>query len=404
MPYKCPRCEDSYLKEELFNKKISFTCEKCHGYFITIHALNSFPQAKEFTKLLWQGAKYGDYPNGIKCPECGQFTKQVTFEINNQDVDIDICTSCQFVWFDHQELNYVNTKTDEDELPQKFKEIVARRKVEMEENKSENTFYVADEKYFSFSDYLLSLLNLPIEENQSILKTKPIITWFLCALITIIFFLSLIDKNQIVNTFGFIPNQAFRFYGITIITSALLHSNIFHLLGNLYFLFIFGDNVEDFLGKKKYILLIILSEIGSTILHCLLEPKNNIPLIGSSGFISGILAAYTILFPKVKLAFRLFYNNMYTLFTTRHLWISLPVWLVFSFWIITQIILSIYSSKSHVAYFAHLGGILVGSIFVVIYKVREKSNFVNNKVNNLYTMKNKAKDFDNKTLDSSSYR
>lgn len=408
MSYYCPRCKDSILEQELFNKKIIFTCKKCHGHFITIHALNSFPKAKEFTSLLWQGAKYGDYLDGIKCPECGHMAKEVTFEINNNDVNIDICTSCQFVWFDYQELNYVNTKNSDDDLPQEFKEIVAQRRIEMEQSKLENDFGGIEEDY-SFSNYFLSLLNLPIEENQTPLKNKPIITWILCLFITIVFLASLINKSQIIQNFGFIPNYFFRYYGLTLLTGALLHSNIFHLLGNLYFLFVFGDNVEDFLGKKKYLFLILFSEIGAILLHTLLENKSNIPTVGSSGFISGIIAAYTLLFPKVRLTFRWFYKAKFSFFTYNSMWISLPVWLVFGIWIISQVIMIIYLPVSNIAYFAHLGGALFGIIFIGIDKIKEKHNFFNNKDNSSYIFKNKSdssnnKPFDNKSIDSSSYR
>src|SRR5207249_4486791 len=110
-------------------------------------------------------------------------------------------------------------------------------------------------------------------------------------------------------------------------TSFFLHGGWVHLLGNLYFLLIFGDNVEDYLGRWRYLLLILLAMIVGDALHVLMDPRSAVPVIGASGGIAGIITFYALKFPRVRLGF---------LF--RFWWFHMPAYFALIMWVLLQFV------------------------------------------------------------------
>ncbi|MCD6479071.1 MAG: rhomboid family intramembrane serine protease, partial [Candidatus Diapherotrites archaeon] len=134
-------------------------------------------------------------------------------------------------------------------------------------------------------------------------RSYPIVTVCIILVNIYIFFFSVaLNFNEIIYTFGFIPARASP---LTAFTHMFLHANILHLAGNLWFFWIFGDNVEDALGKGRFILLYFLSGFGAIFLHFLFNLGSEIPCIGASGAISGVLGAYVLLdnHSKINAAF-----------------------------------------------------------------------------------------------------
>jgi membrane associated rhomboid family serine protease len=123
------------------------------------------------------------------------------------------------------------------------------------------------------------------------------------------------------------------------------------LIGNLYFLLIFGDNVEDVLGINKYIMLILLSSFVGDITHILIDPRSSTPVIGASGGISGILAYYCLSFPKAKIGFFWWFH-----------WYRIPVGWMFLFWMAGQFFGAIkqISGFGSISSLSHIGGAVVG--------------------------------------------
>ena len=132
-------------------------------------------------------------------------------------------------------------------------------------------------------------------------------------------------------------------------------SGYFHLLGNLYFLVVFGDNSEDVLGKTRYLLLIVLATFTGHAAQILSDPSGTIPCIGASGGISGVLAYYCLRFPRARVGIILFFVR----------WIRMPAGGLLILWILLQIITAMKNSLgiANVAVFAHLGGAAVGVLF-----------------------------------------
>jgi membrane associated rhomboid family serine protease len=155
---------------------------------------------------------------------------------------------------------------------------------------------------------------------------------------------------------------------LTFVTSFFLHAGIIHLVGNMYFLLVFGDDVENFLGPLRYIALIALAAFVGDLLHIASAPASTTPCIGASGGIAGLITFYALAFPQAKIGFlwRYFYYFR---------WLRLPAWFVFVLWILFQII-GAYEQKigiSSVSSFAHFGGSGCGRDRVVSYPKKRAS-------------------------------
>ena len=199
---------------------------------------------------------------------------------------------------------------------------------------------------------------------------KPYISWLLITLCSLTFFyqmgLNQIDFNNFVRSFGITPvklinnvdNQWF-----TIISSMFVHGNLSHLIGNMVYLWIFGDNIEDSFGKVRFIIFYLLCGFAAVFAQILYDPNSPIPMIGASGAIAGVLGAYLLLFPRANvrcLIFIIIFIQM----------IRVPAFLVLGIWILGQFfsLPGSLDSSGGTAYFAHIGGFLAGMILIPFFK------------------------------------
>ena len=184
----------------------------------------------------------------------------------------------------------------------------------------------------------------------------------------ITYILSRQDYPDSMQMLGYIPDDWRRTFGFTTITSFLTHSNFWHLFGNCYFLLIFGDNVENEIGKVKYVFLILGAHFTGLLLHTLLDPIGSTPLVGASAGISGIIAFYCIAYPKQKISWVIrFWFYFYKI--KFHAWLYLVLWLLMQFFIAYRQI----AGRSNISALAHLGGVLVGIIAVTIFKHNKRN-------------------------------
>ena len=149
-------------------------------------------------------------------------------------------------------------------------------------------------------------------------------------------------------------------YG-TILTSMFVHGGLFHLAGNMLYLWIFGDNVEDRLGRFRFLLFYLLSGVGAAAAQILSDPHSKIPMIGASGAISGVLGAYLLLYPHARVVTLVFFGWFVRLIEIRALF-------VLGFWILVQLasgLLTWGAQVGGVAWFAHIGGFVAGLVMVI---------------------------------------
>ena len=146
--------------------------------------------------------------------------------------------------------------------------------------------------------------------------------------------------------------------GYTLLSYMFLHGDILHLASNMLFLWVFGDNIEDAMGHLKFAVFYIVCGVAGGLAHSLALPSSKLPLIGASGAVAGVIAAYLILHPRVRvwvLAFRII-----------PLRIS-AVW-VLGVWVVTQVFMVILNQPNQVAWWAHIGGMVAGAILILFMR------------------------------------
>lgn len=370
---KCPAC-DCELKQETYQQIINFRCPDCGGRMMTLSGLRSLCGDRNFVNTLWNTAQYGYSEPGPACTSCRKAMRRVTLPLSGRALELDVCCACRQVWFDASELERIPPPRPEprEELPQKAREALAMHKIETEKTRVERVFGNSESEHAPDEgwQYIAALLGMPVELDAPGCRRLPVITWSIAIVCLIVFGLTYAHLQQAIDNWGFIPAQWARHGGLTVLTSMFLHGGVLHLLGNLYFLLVFGDNVEDEFGRMKYIALLVASGLGATLLHGLFDPRSGIPCVGASGFISGVIACYAICFPRVRLSFLLAPRNSFGLY---HSWQALPAWGVFFIWMVFQIVMAaVFRSDSGggTAYLAHLGGIVPGVLFAVYYHFR----------------------------------
>jgi len=199
-------------------------------------------------------------------------------------------------------------------------------------------------------------------KDENVARRKPIVTNALIIINVLVFIWSLTNFEAIIQTWGFTPAL---FIPITLLTSMFLHGGIDHIFGNMLFLHIYGDNVEDRMGRVKYVLFYLLAGLAAGLVHYLTGPSSDIPTIGASGAISGVLGAYFVLFPKVKVRTMMGYGFFFQ--TVR-----LPAYTLIGFWFLMQLIFGFTSLVggvgSGIAFFAHIGGFAFGYLVTRVFK------------------------------------
>jgi len=209
-------------------------------------------------------------------------------------------------------------------------------------------------------------------------EKKPIVTTLLLSLNILIFLyqFSLGEGFEgFVLKYGAIPYQithgemitpysTFPF-PLTLFTAMFLHGGLWHLLGNMLYLWIFGDNIEDRLGHLKFFGLYIVSGLAASLSHIIISPNSTLPMVGASGAIAGVLGAYMIEFPHARILTLVFFGFFVRL-------MKIPAFFVLGFWFILQLIYALPSlgspSEGGVAWFAHIGGFLTGIFLFKLLK------------------------------------
>jgi membrane associated rhomboid family serine protease len=192
----------------------------------------------------------------------------------------------------------------------------------------------------------------PLYDEERKKRKFPLMTVFLIFLNFLIFFYTFFDLQFFIEKFGLIPNQVLKGKRLfTFFSSMFLHGSFSHLFGNMWFLWIFGDNVEHKLKRLRFLLLYFFSGIGSALLYSFTASNKNIPVVGASGAISGILAAYLIFFPK---------NRIFTLVPFFYFYriLAIPAVFYIGFWFLYQFLYI--GTDPFVAYWGHIGGFLTG--------------------------------------------
>jgi membrane associated rhomboid family serine protease len=151
----------------------------------------------------------------------------------------------------------------------------------------------------------------------------------------------------------------------TIFSSMFVHAGFLHVGGNMLYLWIFGKNVEDTLGHTRFTLFYLLSGVAAALAQVLASPASEVPMIGASGAVSGVLGAYLILFPQSRVLTLVIFGFFWRL-------VNIPAVVVLGFWIVLQILngLGSFGEAGSVAWFAHIGGFFAGMLLLIVMRPR----------------------------------
>jgi membrane associated rhomboid family serine protease len=180
-------------------------------------------------------------------------------------------------------------------------------------------------------------------------------------------------EKYIVFKYGAIPSSLLSFEkaepfsihpSLSIFSSMFLHGGVLHVGGNMLYLWIFGNNIEDRLGHFRFILFYLMCGIVAAYSHAIITPSSTIPMIGASGAVAGVLGAYILLFPRARVHTLVFFGFFVDI-------IKIPALIVIGFWAIIQVVNGILSqglvAQGGVAWFAHVGGFLAGLLTIKIW-------------------------------------
>jgi rhomboid family protein len=201
----------------------------------------------------------------------------------------------------------------------------------------------------------------------------PLVTLILILLNVAVFIYELLlpsenALNSMMFTWGLVPARLMQLEPqaiVTIFTSMFIHSGFMHIIGNMLYLWIFGDNIESALGSLRFIVFYLLCGVGAALGQVLMGPGSEIPMIGASGAISGVLGAYLLLYPRAEVETLIFLGIFVRL-------VRLPALVVLGMWIVTQLISSLASlgatAAGGVAVFAHVGGFVMGLVLAPLFR------------------------------------
>lgn len=213
-------------------------------------------------------------------------------------------------------------------------------------------------------------------------RRLPVITYLIIATNILVFFFELSlgrYLDRFIAIFGLTPWyivnwSSYPFVLITVFTSMFLHAGWIHLFGNMLYLWVFGDNVEDAMGHLRFLFFYLFSGCAAAVAQVLVNPLSKVPMIGASGAVAGVLGAYFLFYPRARVIMAvpfLFYLQM----------ISVPALLVLGSWFLIQLLngfATITTSTAvtgGVAWWAHIGGFVVGLVLGPIFRRRRSKNY-----------------------------
>ncbi|MDQ2094634.1 rhomboid family intramembrane serine protease [Rhodalgimonas zhirmunskyi] len=206
----------------------------------------------------------------------------------------------------------------------------------------------------------------PIRDHNPSGRT-PYVTYALIVVNVVVFLATLgIEQNsralmQFYFDWAIIPARVEAGEGFyTLITSMFLHAGFMHIAGNMLFLWIFGDNLEDIMGHVGFLIFYLLAGTGAGLVHVMMSPASLVPTVGASGAIAAVMGGYLLLFPKAKIDILVIFIIFFKIFT-------IPAWIMLAIWFAIQFFggLAADPDAGGVAYWAHAGGFVLGAILAL---------------------------------------
>ena len=286
---------------------------------------------------------------GAACPSC----RRLTVEARTGDLVLDVCKGCQLVWFDPGEAARapVLPQRGARTLPQEALERIARQQATVIA-RDYNHRYPQQMTVSEALPLVPGLAGLPLESEQRGLARYPIATWLVAAVLAACGLWSLLSPEA-AEALGLLATNIDRLGGATFLTALLVHATWFQFITNLYFLIIFGDNVEDYLGPGSFLLLLVTGGLVGNGLHALFDAGSTTVLMGASGSISAIAILYALRFPEARLRYVRVFR-----------WHTMPASAGLALWFVTKLVSTqeIFG-RAEPSVWPYVGGAAVGLVF-----------------------------------------
>jgi len=224
---------------------------------------------------------------------------------------------------------------------------------------------------------------IPLRDDQPSYST-PFVNYFLIAINVVVYVWEFLigaqsprALNAFVMEFGLVPRHTFAILEghargglpaaiLPFFTSMFLHASFMHVAGNMLFLWIFGDNVEDYLGHFKYVVFYLASGIAAACTQVLVNPGSRLPTVGASGAIAGVLGAYFILYPRARVL--VWFPPIFLFHVPA--WLMLGYWFLYQFFSGTVTVIAETAQQGGIAFWAHIGGFAAGMVLIKMFSER----------------------------------
>jgi len=365
----CPNCKSRLARTTTPNGFV-YLCGRCGGRAVALSVLRK-QASRDFLKILW-GQSFGQRNTGRPCPHCGRGMAEVQPNPGESSLTLDVCTRCHVVWFDPKEFAQVpavsvSARAGEARMSPEAEAALAQEKSHRHVATGLGAW--ADHEPMTpdaFWKYLPAVLGMPVEVDEGRPARSPLVTWSLSAAMALLLAALLAGGalSKAIAEWGFVPDAWFRHFGLTVPASFLLHGGIFHLVGNLYFFMVFGDNVEETLGPWRFVLLLAGAHVAGMLLHAAADPRGDMPCVGASAGIAGVIACYAVVFPYARIGLFIWFR-----------WLAIPAFVALVLYVGMQSLGTWrqVGGFSHVSYLAHLGGLATGAVVGLLARSREKA-------------------------------
>ena len=346
----CPKCAAPMWPMELQNVEVDL-CVKCQGMWFDRGELAK-ASGTEFQEAASAETLRGGRRPGRSCPDCAVplYEHELVAE---SDVMIDQCPRCSGLFLDKGEYSaaqgYLRAKG--------WRGRRRRERYEMPAQVSENSVALVVFQYVT---------GLPIELYQEQKLFSPIVTVLVAINVTVLVLAYIYGFADYVKELAMVPREVVAGERLeTLLTAMFMHAGVAHLLGNMYFLFVTGDDVEGRFGWLGFLGLYLLCGLVASVAHIFGTGHPELPCLGASGAISGVLGAYMVLFPHSRFLLR-------WLIYFRPVRLELPAYAYFGLWILLQLIYAGLGIRG-VAWWAHIGGFVCGVLVALGARAYEHS-------------------------------
>lgn len=366
-------------------------CPDSNGRLLTLVMAKHF-LGQDGAREIWVRADLSKSLSENPCPSCAKPMRVAAEPGWMGGGTLDVCRACHLIWVSGEQHDEIPKPDDlivkgddtriggDSTLVSDAGREIAKQLISEDEKENAGLF---DEEPQGFLKTIPGFFGLPVEAKPRVLGATWA-SWIIGALCFLVFLMTR-NSEDIVQFFGFVPDEPLRIFGLTAFTAVFLHAGFAHLLSNLYFFFVFSDDVEDEMGTFEYFFFFLGSCVFVAGGEFVFSGSKSVPHIGLSGFIMSVLAYYALEFGRSKIAFVIPFTQYFSLgrgagtFLHGFRWLHLPAWVVIGWYFAVDVVLYYFVEKHHLdntAHSAHIAGALFGLIWWIMYSRSKRERAV----------------------------